>query len=264
VRRRPPPELLGLAALGSRRSTERVNSMIKLYVLPPAFGLRNTGPFGLKCEMALRHLKLEFEMVLSGDPRTGPKGKLPYLDDDGTVVADSELILQHLDRKTGGALYGHLSDEELADGLAFTRLTEEHLYWTLVASRWLDDAWWPNVVSGFFGTMPFPLRQIAPVLARRQVRQTYQLQGLGRHTLEEQKGFTRRDLDAIAKKVGAGPFLLGEKLTAFDFGVAAFLAGAIDNEPATWMTTITREYQPVVDYTERVQAAVGAYCREKV
>lgn len=238
--------------------------MMKLYVIPPAFGLRNTGPFGFKSELALRHLKLDFELVASPDPRSAPKGKLPYLDDGGTIVADSELILQYLDQKTGGGLYGHLSDTELADGLAFTRLTEEHLYWTLVASRWLDDEWWPNIVSGFFAAMPFPIRHIAPVLARRQVRQTYDLQGLGRHTLEEQKGFTRRDLDALAKKVGAGPFLLGDKLTAFDFGIASFLAGALDNTPDSWMTTIAREYQPVVDYTERVQATVGAHCREVV
>jgi glutathione S-transferase len=238
--------------------------VIKLYVLPPAFGLRNTGPFGLKCEMALLHLKLEFEMVESADPRSAPKGKMPYLDDHGTVIADSELILQHLDRKTNGGLYGHLSSEELADGIAFSRLAEEHLYWTMVASRWLDDSWWPNIASGFFGFMPFPMRQIVPVLARRQVRQTYQLQGLGRHTLEEQKDFARRDLGAIEKKVGDGPYLLGEKLTAFDFAIAALLAGTIDNEPATWMTAVAREFQPVVDYTERVQAAVGAWCRAAV
>jgi len=238
--------------------------VIKLYVLPPAFGLRNTGPFCLKSEMALVHLKQEFELVVSGDPRSAPKGKLPYMEDDGTVIADSELILQHIDRKTNGGLYGHLSDEELADGYAFSRLVEEHLYWAVVASRWLDDAWWPNVASGFFGELPFPVRHIAPLLARRQVRQTYYQQGLGRHSLEEQKAFARRDLDALAKKVGDGPFLLGEKLTAFDFGIASLLAGALDNQPGTWMTAIAREFQPVVDYTERVQAAVGVYCREVV
>jgi glutathione S-transferase len=238
--------------------------MIKLYVIPPAFGLRNTGPFGLKCEMALLHLKQEFEMVPSGDPRSAPKGKLPYMEDDGEVIADSELILQHLDRKTNGGLYGHLSDEELADGIAFSRLTEEHLYWTVVASRWLDDAWWPNITAGFFASMPFPMRQIVPVIARRQVRQTYHLQGLGRHSLEDQKDFARRDLDAIAKKVGEGPYLLGEKLSAFDFGIASLLAGGIDNQPGTWFTDVAREFQPVVDYTERVQAGAGAYSREVV
>ena len=237
---------------------------MKLHVIPPAFGLRNTGPFGFKSELALRHLKQEFELVMSPDPRAAPKGKLPFLEDGGTVVADSELILEYLDQKTGGGLYGHLTDTEIADGRAFTRLTEEHLYWAMVASRWLDDEWWPNIVTGFFASMPFPIRHIAPVVARRQVRQTLFLQGLGRHTQEEQEGFTRRDLDAIAKKVGDGPFLLGDKLTAYDFGIASFLAGTIDNQPATRMGVITREYTSLVDYAERVQATVGAYCREVV
>jgi len=65
------------------------------------------------------------------------------------------------------------------------------------------------------------------------------------------------------KKVGEGPYLLGEKLPVFDFGIASLLAGALDNEPGTWMTATAKEFQPVVDYAERVQAAVGAaYCRE--
>ncbi len=238
--------------------------MIRLHVIPPAFGLRNTGPFGLKCEMALLQLKLDFELVPTADPRSAPKGKLPYLDDGGTVVADSELILQHLDRRTKGGLYGHLGDEERADGVAFTRLVEEHLYWTVVAARWLDDDWFPHVEQGFFASFPVPLRWIVPALARREVRRTYWLQGLGRHTLEEQKGFARRDLEAIVNKVGAGPYLLGEKLSVFDFGIASLLAGALDNQPATWMTDVIREFQPAVDYAERVQAAAGAYCREHV
>ena len=74
--------------------------------------------FGEKIEMSLRHLELEFELVPTGDPRTGPKNKLPYIDDDGTVISDSELILQHIDAKTNGGLYGHLTDEERAVGLA--------------------------------------------------------------------------------------------------------------------------------------------------
>jgi glutathione S-transferase len=238
--------------------------MMKLHVLPPAFGLRNPGPFAFKCELAIRHLKLEFELVESPDPRTGPKGKMPYLDDDGTIVADSELILQHIDRKTNGGLYGQLSDQEWAEGIAFSRLAEDHFYWLMVASRWLDDAWFPNIKSGFFDSMPFPVRHIAPVLARREVRQTYHLQGLGRHTHEEQLGFARRDLDAIAKKVSDGPFLFGEELTVFDFGVAALIAGAVDNTPATWISDSVREFQPVVDYAERVQATVGVWCRAVV
>jgi glutathione S-transferase len=169
-----------------------------------------------------------------------------------------------LDRKINGGLYGHLSHEEIAIGTAYTRLTEDHLYWTVVASRWLDDSWFPNVTSGFFASFPFPMRQLVPIIARRQVRQTYHLHGLGRHTLDEQEDFARRDLAAIEMKVGDAPYLLGDKPTAFDFGVASLIAGAVDNEPATWSTQLIKEFQPVVDYAERAQAATGAYSREVV
>ena len=48
---------------------------MQLHVIPPGFGLRNTGPFGLKVEMALVHLGLEHELVPVVDPRSAPKGK---------------------------------------------------------------------------------------------------------------------------------------------------------------------------------------------
>ena len=131
----------------------------------------------------------------------------------------------------------------------------------MVASRWLDDEWWPNVVTGFFGGIPAPMRRVVAGLARRQVRQTYHLQGLGRHTLSEQKDFARRDLDALAGKVASSPYLLGDAPSVFDFGIAALLAGTLDNEPATWMTEVAREFPPVVDHAERVQTAMGVHCR---
>jgi hypothetical protein len=101
----------------------------------------------------------------------------------------------------------------------------------VVAGRWLDASWFPNITSGFFGSLPFPMRQLVP---------------------------------AIEKKLGDGPYLLGEKLTVFDFGIASRLAGTLDNQPGTWATALVKEFQPVVDYAERVQAAVGVYCREVV
>jgi glutathione S-transferase len=74
----------------------------------------------------------------------------------------------------------------------------------------------------------------------------------------------RQLVPAIEKKLGDGPYLLGEKLTVFDFGIASLLAGTLDNQPGTWATALVKEFQPVVDYAESVQAAVGVYCREVV
>lgn len=236
---------------------------MKLITLPPAFGMRNVSPFCLKAEMALAHLKLDHKIDWEKDPRKTPKGKLPVLHDGSLVIADSELILKHLDETTKGGLYGKLTPEQNAIGTSATRLAEEHLYWFIVASRWLDDDWWPNVVSGFFGFVPALFRGFAANGARKEVAKTLHLQGLGRHNTDEQLGFARRDLQALQDLVGDTPFLFGSEACVHDFAVASILAGAIDNKPATWMTTMVGEYPALVEYTERVQNAVGVWGIEK-
>ncbi|WOJ92885.1 Tom37 metaxin N-terminal-like domain-containing protein [Congregibacter variabilis] len=235
--------------------------MIKLYTFPEAFGLRNVSPFCLRVEMALAHLGMEFEIALESDPGKSPKGKLPFIVDEGQTIADSELIFQHLDRKSGGALYGNLQPGEYGQGMAYTRLVDDHLYWLMVASRWLDDAWFVNVKKGFFSAFPFGLRTVIGGLARRQMRQTYVLHGLGKHSLEEQQGFARRDLAALEDALDGKTHLLGERLTVFDFSVVSLLSGLIDNQPATWISTIAQEYPGLRSYTERIQAEVGTYAR---
>ena len=234
--------------------------MYTLVTLPPAFGLRNVSPFCLKAEMALKHLGLEFETTAEPDPRKTPKGKLPYLIlENGEKLADSELILEHLDQVTQGGLYGDLSPAEKAQGFAMARLAEDHLYWMGVASRWLDDTWFPNIVSGFFGFVPALFRGFASNAARKQVEKTYDLHGLGRHTLEEQKGFARRDLQAIATIVEADGYIVGKRLTVFDFVVAGMLVGFMDNKPPTWLSELCGEYPALRTYVDRIQSEVGVY-----
>ncbi|MGE0624882.1 MAG: glutathione S-transferase family protein [Pseudomonadales bacterium] len=235
--------------------------MLELVTLPPAFGMRNVSPFCLKAELLLASLELPFEHTELADPRKAPKGKLPFLKDGETIIADSELITEHVDKLTQGRVYAGLTPAQRAQGVALTRLAEDHLYWLMVASRWLDDDWWPNVVDGFFGIAPKPLRPLVAGLARRQVRQTYHLHGLGRHTLEEQRGFAGRDLKALEDAVPSDGFLFGSTPNIFDFTVAGMMAGIYDNRPPTWLTLMARDYEKLHAYTERVQACMGIYGR---
>ena len=236
--------------------------MITLYTLPPAFGLRNVSPFCLKAEMTLTHLRQPFEIKFEADPRKAPKGKLPYIDIDGDVTADSELILQKLDEKFNGGVYGELSPKEIAIGRAFTRLSEEHLYWMIVASRWLEADWFPNVVNGFFSDVPALLRSLIAKSARSTMKKTYDLQGLGRHTKAEQRQFARDDLSAISDQIEAERYITGGRLTVFDFNVASILVGLMDNEPATWISILAKDYPVLREYVDRVQQEVGVYAKE--
>lgn len=236
--------------------------MIELVTLPPAFGMRNVSPFCLKIEMLLAALDLPHSISYEKDPRKAPKGKLPFIIIDGKRIADSELIIEYLNETTNGKVFAGLSTEQKGQGVALSRLAEDHLYWLMVASRWLDDAWWPNIEQGFFGFVPGLLRKFIAGLARKQVAKTYNLHGLGRHSLEEQKGFARRDLDALQGALPAQGFLFADKPGVFDFTVAALLAGIYDNQPATWLTNIAADYPELQAYSERVQASVGVWGKQ--
>lgn len=236
---------------------------ITLYTLGGAFGMRNVSPFCFKVEMLLTQLGIPFEMVEEPDPRQAPKGKLPYVKIDGEVIADSDLITRKLDALTQGRVFGDLTPEQRGIGLGLTRLAEEHLYWILVASRWLDDAWWPNVVDGFFHIAPSFIRPFIAGRARKGMRQTYDLQGLGRHTQSEQEQFARDDLAALENAVGEHGFLFGDTPSYFDFAIAAILTGIYDNRPKTWLTPIAEEYKTLHQYVLRVQESVGLYAAEQ-
>ena len=234
---------------------------IQLYTLGGAFGMRNVSPFCLKAEMLLTHLELPFELHEEPDPRKAPKGKLPFAVINGETLADSEIIVQRIDRLTGGKVFGAVPPKEAAYGLGLTRLAEEHLYWIMVASRWLDDNWFPNVVRDFFHIAPALVRPLAAGLARRQVKKTYDLQGLGRHSRAEEIAFARRDFEALQHAVTGNELLFGSTPTVYDFAIAAVLTGIYDATPDTWLTPIAREYEGLEAYIRRVEAVVGVEAR---
>ncbi len=72
--------------------------MITLYTFGQYFGLPDPSPFVMKAEMLLKLSGLEYQTSTRGF-KGAPKGKLPYIDDNGTVVADSTLIRLYLEQK---------------------------------------------------------------------------------------------------------------------------------------------------------------------
>ena len=64
--------------------------MITLYTFGPHFGLPDPSPFVTKAEMLLKMAGLPYRIDTSGF-RKAPKGKLPYIDDDGEQIAGFDL-----------------------------------------------------------------------------------------------------------------------------------------------------------------------------
>src|SRR5215468_4326977 len=113
--------------------------MITLHTFGPAFGLPDPSPFVTKVEVLLKMAGLPYRTDATG-LRGAPKGKLPYIDDDGERVADSTFIRWHLENKYRIDFEKGLSPEQRAIAWAFEKMMEDNLYWALVDARWFDEA----------------------------------------------------------------------------------------------------------------------------
>lgn len=234
--------------------------VIRLVQFPPVWG-RNVSPFSLKLETWLRLAGIPFDPLHSVKLHKAPKGKLPYIVDNGEKIADSSLIIAHLKRTRGIDPDCGLGPRERAEAVALQRLFEDHLYYILAWSRWIDPEGWEAVSKGFFGAMPALLRYPLRPLARRQVRRILHLQGIARHSPAEILDFAREDLDAVASHLGDKPFFMGEQLTTIDAVAYGFLASIIFVPVETDLKRLALGYPNLVAFCETMeQGLYGESC----
>ena len=159
---------------------------------------RNVSPFGLKLEAWLRLADIPYTVEPTASLGKAPKGKLPYIRDEGRLIGDTTLIIEHLKSTRGIDPDAGLTEREYAEALMLQRMLEEHFYFALVYSRWIDEAGWAVLQPAFFGHVPFPVRQVAATYVRRRIRRMLHLQGMGRHRPSEIYAMARNDLQALA------------------------------------------------------------------
>ena len=155
--------------------------MMTLYTFGPAFGLPDPSPFVTKVEILLKMAGLPYRTETNGFGKA-PKGKLPYIDDDGERIADSTFIRWHIEKKYKFDFDRGLSAEQRAAAWAFEKMAEDQTYCALVHARWMNDANFYNGPAKFFGKVPAPLRPLVIAMVRRQLRKILHGQGIGRHS----------------------------------------------------------------------------------
>ena len=227
--------------------------MLKLYQFPPQWSLPNPSPFCMKLETYLRMAKLPFEVVSVVNPAKGPKKKLPTINDDGKIIGDSNFIISYLQEKYGDPLDSHLSNEQKAQALTIKRMLEEHLYWILVYSRWIDERYWPITRNTFFSHLKQPLRTILPILIQKKIRGDLYKQGIGRHSLLEVYQLGLEDLTALSTLLKPSSFFMGEEPTSIDACAYAFLANILETPFTSPLQDYTKSQPQFIDYCERMK-----------
>lgn len=227
--------------------------MITLYAFGTAFGLPDPSPFVTKAEVLLKMAGLAYRIDNTGF-RRAPKGKLPYIDDDGERIADSTFIRWHLENKYHIDFEKGLSAEHRAVGWAFEKMAEDNLYWALVDARWFDE---PNFAKGpreFFRKIPTPVRPLLIAFIRRQLKRTLYGQGMGRHNRAEIVALGTRSIVAIAEFLGTKPFFMGSEPTGVDATIFAFVAGTLCPQFDTPLRTAAECHNNLRRYIGRMTA----------
>jgi glutathione S-transferase len=244
-----PDAATQIATIPRSLVTDAAAAPVVVVQFPEIWG-RNVSPFGLKLESWLRLADIPYTVESSTDLRKAPKGKLPYVKDEGRLVCDTTLIIEYLKSTRGIDPDAGLSERERAEALMLQRLFEDHFYFVLVYSRWIDEAGWRVLQPAFFGQLPFPVGRLAAGHFRRRVGRMLQLQGLGRHRPDEIYAMGRADLAAVADFLGDRPFLMGEQLTTVDAVAYAFLANVIYLPFETELKRAALEFPTLVAYCE--------------
>jgi glutathione S-transferase len=211
--------------------------MIKLYAAAPAWNVPNVSPFVLKVDCYLRMVGLPYELVRFQFPEEVaqlPKGKIPYIEDQGQKIADSGFILEYLQTTYGDRLgEQRLNPREQAIALGLRRLMEEHLYWVICYARYMEDTIWEQykhilfyVLFGRYGHSPSEVETVA-AQARERIRSYLHGHGLGRHTKEEIYALGEADVTALSAYLEDRPYFLGEEPTSLDATAYGFLANIL-------------------------------------
>jgi len=227
--------------------------MITLYTFGRAFGLPDPSPFVIKAETLLKMSGLRYQ-TRTGELGKAPKGKLPYIEDDGELVADSTFIRWHLERKHRVDFDRGLDAEQRATAWAFEKMAEDHLYWALVDALWLDDANFRKGPATFFAKVPAPLRPFVIAMVRRQLRARLHGQGMGRHSRAEIVELATRSIDAIADYLGQRPFFMGSEPTGVDAAMFGFTAGVLCPQFESPMRAAAERHDNLKRYVARMTA----------
>src|SRR5260370_20560311 len=120
--------------------------MITLYTFGPFLGPPDSSAFVMKAMVLLKLAGLEYREQSGGIFRA-PKGLLPFIDDDGEVVADSTFIRFHIERKYRFAFDAALNGRYRAIAWSVEKMVDDHLSWALLFVRCTNRVDFDSVIA---------------------------------------------------------------------------------------------------------------------
>lgn len=197
--------------------------MITLYGAEPMWGQSDPSPFVVKTELLLKMAGVPYQRRWANFSKA-PKGKIPYIEDEGEIIPDSTLIRFHLEKKYGADFSGGLAPFEAGAFWAAEKMCEDHLYWFNIMERWGNPVNFERGPRRFFDKAPALMRPLVVAMVKRQVLRNMHGHGVSRYSAEERRLMTERAFAALAGLLEGRDFAGGDKPCGADATLYAFLA----------------------------------------
>ena len=228
-------------------------SEIVLYCAGPGFGLPEVSPYATKTEVQLQLAGLPYRKA-PARPDQGPKGQIPFIEDNGRALGDSTFIRAYIEQAYGVDLDEGLSALERAQAWAIERMLENHLGWCGAWTRFMVDANFERGPRRWFDHAPADQREEMVETFRLTVAQNLRVVGVGRHSETEILALGTKSLSALSTLLGAKPFLFGERPCGVDATAFAILAGILTPHFDSGLRRRAQAYDGLVAYVDRMMA----------
>lgn len=226
--------------------------MITLYGAEPMWGLPDPSPFVVKAELLLKIAGVPYQRRWANFSKA-PKGKIPYIEDDGQIIPDSTLIRFHLEKKYGADFSGNLPPFEAGAFWAAEKMCEDHLYWLMVMERWGNPVNFERGPRRFFDKAPALMRPLIIAMVKRQVKRNMHGHGVSRFTPEERQLFAEKAFAALAGLLEGRAFAGGAQPCGADATLFAFILSATCPYFESDLIAIAAKYPVLEAYCARMK-----------
>jgi glutathione S-transferase len=230
-------------------------SDLTVFTFSPDWGLPTTGPFALKLIKWLDLAGISCSQRYEDRAGKGPKGKNPWIELDGELIADSEVIIARLAERSGFDIDARLSAEQRALSHGVRRMLEEHFHMVLEWELFAHPEGAAEVRRMVARQVPGVAAGVVAAVVCRHFRRQLHARGIARHSPEIIAAKGKADIDAFEALLGDRPFLFGLQPAMADVSAYGLLAPM-----AAWpMRTPVAEYiksRPLVlAYLDRMALA---------
>lgn len=229
--------------------------MLTLYSWPALCGVADNNGYGLKVFAFLKLAGVPFAQEHVFDASKAPRGQLPYIDDDGETIGDSDTIIAHLIRKHRLTIDDALTAAQRDTNLLIGRMLDD-LYWVMSYSRWKDERYWPAFRDTLLREHP-DVTEESLLKAKEYNLHRYHYAGIGRYEPDAAMARGLADLGVLARLIPAERYVHGAKPTSVDACIYGFIANIYFYDIDTPLKQFVVAHDNIVRHCRAIHQAVS-------